>query len=320
MAEGLANWLSTYVDLSEGIPSKWTLERVTSLIPTEELQPLFKEFADLAKKRATIAIDGKALRGTKSWGKQNPLHLLHAWSVEERICLGQVPIDEKSNEITALPLLVSPLELKGTVITADALHTQKKSVKIITEKQADYILPVKGNHAALLEDIQLLFEEADDLEYKGIDSAQKQTVEKTGGRVESRDYALLSSEGLPGITEWMNCHCVGRVRRKRSKGDKTSEEICYYITSLDFDIEQFAKSARGHWNVENGLHWSLDVIFREDHHRYQKKIGAANLSLMRKVALTLLGRDKIAKCGRATKQVKALASDSYRDHLLKNCF
>jgi len=318
--EGFTSWLSSYVDLSSGIPSKWTLERVVSLIPTAQLQPLFAQFADSLKKAGTIAIDGKTLRGTRGWEKDHPLHLLHAWSVEEGICLGQVPVDEKSNEITAFPILISQLEVKGTVITADAIHTQKASTEIVSKKGADYAFPVKGNHPGLLEDIELLFAEADDVQFRGIDAAHTETLEKIGGRVEKRSYTLLSAEGLPEISDWVNCHCVGRVIRERSKDEKQTKETSYYITSLDFDVDQFAKSARGHWGVENGLHWSLDVIFREDQHRYQQRVGAANLSLIRKIALTVLTRDTTVKRGRATKQMKAMGSAAYRDHLLKNCF
>lgn len=210
--------------------------------------------------------------------------------------------------------------MKGTVITADAIHTQKKSVKAIVAKKADYILPVKENQSGLLEDIKLLFSEADSAQFQGMDAARTETLEKIGGRVESRCYELVSAEGLPGIADWSSCCCVGRVTRKRTKGDKVSEETTFYISSLDFDIEQFSKSTRGHWGVENGLHWALDVIFREDKHRYQERTGAANLSLIRKIALGVLTRDITVKKGRATKQMKALGSAIYRDHLLKNCF
>jgi predicted transposase YbfD/YdcC len=318
--EDFSRWLGTYVDLSGGIPSKWTLERVVSLIPTSQLQPLFSLFREHAKKIGTIAIDGKTLRGTKEWGQGHPLHLLHAWSVEEGICIGQVPVDEKSNEITAFPILVSQLELEGSVVTADAMNTQKASVQAVVAKKGDYALPVKENHPGFLEDIKLLFAEADRVQFRGIDAAHTETLEKRGGRVESRRYELLSAEELVGIAEWAGCCCVGRVTRKRTKGEKTSEEIVYYITSLDFDVEQFAKSVRGHWGVENGLHWALDVIFREDGHRYRARIGAANLSLIRKIALGVLTRDTTVKKGKATKQMKAIASSAYRDHLLNNCF
>lgn len=322
LAEGedFTKWLTSYVDLSGGIPSKWTLERVTSLIPTSQLEPLFAQFKQHVDEIKTIAIDGKTLCGSRDWNKEHPLHLLHAWSVEDGVCLAQVAVNEKSNEITAFPNLISKLELKGAIITADAIHTQKASVKCVIDKKADYILPVKENQPGLLKDIKLLFSEADSVEFCGIDAARTETLEKIGGRVEKRCYELLNAEELPGISEWRGCCCVGRVTRRRTKGDKTSEETIFYITSLDFNIEQFEKSTRGHWGVENGLHWALDVIFREDKHRYQERIGAANLSLIRKIALGILTRDKTVKKGRATKQMKALGSSTYRDHLLKNCF
>jgi predicted transposase YbfD/YdcC len=318
--EDFAKWLNSYVDISEGIPSKWTLERVISLIPTTTLQPLLLQFRDYAKKIGTIAIDGKTLRGSRGWDKGHPLHLLHAWSVEDGVCLGQVAIDQKSNEITAFPDLIAQLEIKDAVITADAIHTQKASVRSVIDKKADYIFPVKENQSNLLEDIKLLFKEADQVQFRGIDAAHTETLEKRGGRVESRKYELLSAQDLAGISEWAGCRCVGRVTRQRSKGDKITEEVIYYITSLDFEAEQFGKSVREHWGVENGLHWALDVIFREDNHRYQKRMGVANLSLMRKVALGVLSRDKTIKKGKATKQMKAVSSPTYRDHLLKNCF
>jgi len=250
----------------------------------------------MPQKIGTIAIDGKTLRGSRDWDKKHPLHLLHAWSVEDGVCLAQVSVDQKSNEITAFPELISLLEIKGAVITADAIHTQKASIKAVVDKKGNYAFPVKENQSNLLEDIQLLFREADAVQFRRIDAAHTETVEKKGGRVESRRYELLSAQGLPGITDWVGCRCVGRVKRKRSKGDKTTEETVYYITSLDFDAEQFGKSVREHWSVES-LHWALDVTLREDGHRYQQRVGAANLSLMRKTALGVLTRDTTTKIG-----------------------
>lgn len=319
MAEGFADWFRSYIDLPESVPSSATLERVTALIPTAELLPLLNRFAAYVKIRK-VAIDGKTLCGTRGWDKGHPLHLLHAWESERGLCLTQVEVSKKSNEITALPVLIDQLELKGAIATADALHTHTTTVEALVAKGADYVLPVKKNQRLLLEDIELLFAEADNKDFKGIDAACTETTEKNGGRVESRQYALLSAKGLPGVEAWAKCACVGRVVRQRYKDGKTTEETCHYITSLKFDIEQFAQSVRGHWGVENGLHWTLDVVFREDNHRYQKRVGAANLSLMRKVAMTLLKRDTTARGGCATRQVKAFANSVYRDHLLQNCF
>ena len=137
--------------------------------------------------------------------------------------------------------------------------------------------------------------------------------------MEERRYQLLDIKGLGSVKEWAGCLRVGRVSRKRTKKGKTSLEICYYITSL-LDIDKFAKSVRNHWGIENGLHLSLDVIFEEDKHRYQDKIGAANLSLLRKVALAVLAKDTSLKCGKPARQMRAATSPTYRDHLVKNCF
>jgi predicted transposase YbfD/YdcC len=214
------------------------------------------------------------------------------------------------------------LELKGTIVTTDALNTQKKAAEAIISKGAEYILPVKENHKTLLDDIQLLFQEADQKEFKGVDAATSHSLEKSAGRIEERLYELLDATDLPDIEKWVGCSSVGRVTRTRTKGDKTSKEVCFYITSLDLDsdIEKFKKGVRGHWGVENGLHLSLDVIFQEDKHRFQDRVGAANLSLLRKVALRILTKDTTLKCGRPAKQMRAAVSPAYREHLIKNCF
>jgi len=322
-AKGMIEWISCYVDTASGIPSNKTLKRVMGLIPTESLSRLLENLKSAIQdfKGDIIAIDGKTLRGSRGWDKKDrPLHLLHAWSTEHGICLGQVSVDEKSNEITAIPELIKSLELKGTIVTTDALNTQKQTATAIIGKGGDYILPVKENHKDLYNDIQLFFKEADEKEFQGIDSAQSQSIEKSGGRVEERFYDLIDVDDLPAQEEWTGCRCIGRVIRKRTKGEKTSIEVCYYITSLNLNIDKFAKGVRKHWGVENGLHLFLDIIFAEDRHRYQDRVGAANLSLLRKIALAILSKDSSLKCGRAAKQMRAATSSSYRDHLFKNCF
>lgn len=321
VAHGVIDWLGKYVDVSSGIPSSKTLKRVMSLIPTKSLEHLLHCLRSVVIEGDTIAIDGKTLRGSRGWNEgARPLHLLHAWSTELGVCLGQVSVDEKSNEITAFPELIESLELKGAIVTADALNTQKKAVAAIIKKKADYVLPVKENHKDLYEDIKLLFQDADKKDFKGLDAAESQTQEKSAGRVEDRRYELLDIEGLASAKEWAGCSSVGRVTRKRTKGGKTSNEVCFYITSLELDIDRFANSVRRHWGVENGLHFALDVIFEEDKHRYQDRVGAANLSLLRKVALAILTKDSSLKCGRPAKQMRAATSPAYRDHLIKNCF
>ena len=322
-AEGMIDWIGKYVDISSGIPSSRTLKRLMSLIPTGSLNCLLESLRSVVHELHgdIIAIDGKTLRGSRGWNtKDRPLHLLHAWSTEQGICLAQVPVDEKSNEITAFPELIASLELKGTIVTTDALNTQRGSAEAIIKNGGDYILPVKGNHKDLRDDIQLLFQDADKKKFRGVDATQSQTLEKSAGRIEERFYDLVDIEDLPAAREWAGCRSVGRVTRKRTKGEKTSEEVCFYITSLDLDIEKFERSVRQHWGVENRLHLALDIVFDEDRHRYQDRIGAANLSLLRKVALAILSKDVSLKCGKAAKQMRAATSSAFREHLLKNCF
>jgi predicted transposase YbfD/YdcC len=322
-AHGMIEWISKYVDTSAGIPSSKTFKRVMSLLPTKSLESLLQSIRSAVVDLAgdIVAIDGKTLRGTRGWNeKDRPLHLLHAWSTELGVCLGQVSVDEKSNEIMAIPELIESLELKGTIVTTDALNTQKKVAATIIKQEADYSLPVKENHKDLFNDIQLLFQDADKKKFKGVDAVESYSLEKSGGRIEERVYELLDIEDLPAAKEWAGCTSVGRVTRRRTKGHKTSVEVCFYITSLDLEIEKFAKSVRKHWGVENGLHLALDVIFEEDKHRYQDRVGAANLSLLRKVALGILTKDTSLKCGRRAKQMRAATSSIYRDHLIKNCF
>lgn len=320
-ANGMSDWLGKYVDIRSGIPSSQTLKRVISLIPTSSLERLLDCIRSCLVEGDVIAIDGKTVRGSRGWNEDDrPLHLLHAWSSELGVCLGQVSVDEKSNEITAFPNLIEKLELKGTIVTTDALNTQKKAAAAIIQEKADYVLPVKENHKNLYDDIELLFKDADKREFKGLDAAENHSQEKSAGRVEERNYQLLDIKNLSSAKEWAGCSSVGRVTRKRTKKGKTSTEVCYYITSLELDIDKFSQGVRKYWGVENGLHLSLDVVFQEDKHRFQDKIGVANLSLLRKVALSILAKDTTLKCGKPAKQMRAATSISYRDHLIKNCF
>ena len=249
-AEGMIDWISKYVDTSSGIPSSAILKRVMSLIPTKSLEGLLKSIRSFASSLEddVIAIDGKTLRGSRGWSEDaRPLHLLHAWSTNEGICLAQESVDEKSNEITAFSTLIESLEIKGAIVTTDALNTQKKTAAAIIAKEADYILPVKENHKGLYDDIHLLFQNADSKQFKGVDAASIGNLDKSAGRLEKRYYELIDAE------EW-GFSSVGRVTRERTKKEKTSIEVCYYITTLDLEIKKFARGVRKHWGVENGLH------------------------------------------------------------------
>jgi len=273
------------------------------------------------KKGDVVSFDGKTLRGTSASEKGlKAIHTLNAWSRENGICIGQVKVDDKSNEITAMPELMSLLDLKGTIITGDALNTQKETARKAVEKGADYVLPVKGNHPTLKEEIEVLFNEAEQADYKGFDADDYETSEKAHGRVEIRRYISLDGEDIPSANEWAGMKSVGKVIRERTEKGKTTKETHYYISSCEIDAKVLEMVTRGHWGVENGLHWSLDVVFKEDKLRYRARNGASNLSTIRKITLGMLSRDKTAKCGREGKRLLAATDPVYRDKVLKNLF
>lgn len=323
VAESMEPWIAQFVDLSSGIPSAHTIERVFSLISPEVMEKIFIEIMGLLKekKEKVICFDGKTLRGTAdvNTGKQ-AIHLLNAWSVENGICIGQRKVSEKSNEITAIPELMDLLDLKGTIITADALNTQKTVVAKAVKRGADYVLPVKGNHKGLLEDIELLFQEAQQKKFQGIDADQYETLEKSRGRIEKREYYSMDADELPDKADWAGIKSLGMVIRERTIQEKVSTEIIYYISSCEVDAQLLAKCVREHWQVENGLHWSLDIILREDKLRYRHEVGARNLSTIRKIILGALGKNKTRKCGRMGKRVIAASDPFFREEVLKNLF
>ena len=319
MGEALEEWIRKFVPLPSGIPSHDTFGRVFSLICPKAFNKFLEEWVGFIRKRVkgeVVNFDGKTLRGTKNAG--NPLHLLNAWSVDNRICLGQLPVDEKTNEIKVLPELIKLLELKDCIITADALNTQKDVAKAAIEAGADYVLPVKGNHPSLKEDIELFFQDALKKEFKGIDADNYETMEKSHGRIESRKYYVIDGEELPERQLWKGVKSLGMVIRERTNKGKTETEVVYYLMSTEIDAKLLEKCTRGHWEVENSLHWRLDVIFREDESRYRDKTGAQNLSIIRKMALGALSRDKSVKVGIQAKRLRAAGNAEYREYVFKN--
>ena len=320
--EHLADWIGKYVKLPFGIPSHDTFGRTFGLIDNQAFSQFLIDWAEhlrIKRDKEIVAMDGKTLRGNaQKQAGASGLHLLNAWSVENGISLGHLDVDTKTNEITVIPRLIEILDLEGCIVTADALNTQKTTAAAVINAKADYVLPVKGNHKDLLEDMKLLFDEAESKDYKGIDADQFETIEKDHGRVEQRLYSMVDAEDLPVSTEWPNLKSVGRVVRRRTYGDRSTFEVCYFIMSLEIDANLFARAVRGHWGVENNLHWCLDVIFREDHSKYRDREGAQNLSAVRKMALGLLKKEESVKKSLKRKRFQALTSEHYREMVLKN--
>jgi len=286
------DWLKGFLELPNGIPSHDTFRRVFSLLKPDSLQKCLTRWLQAIGELPpgeVIAIDGKTLKRSfdRSNGKAG-LHLVNAWATERNIILGQMAVDEKSNEIVAIPELLDSLEVKNSVITIDAIGCQKEIAAKIRENQADYVLGLKANHPTLWNNTKLLFEKqrlgiSDDAQYSVFE-----TVEKDHGRIESRRCHACSAASIPRADEWRDLKSVVMIERTREVNGKTTSQTHYYISSLPPDAEQLVDKIRSHWKVENTLHWTLDVIFNEDQSRLRDQTGAQNLSLLRKVAISLI--------------------------------
>lgn len=283
------DFLRNYLELPNGIPSHDTIQRVFAMVPSEFLENFQRQWNEMLssnegeKIKKLLAIDGKTQRGNSS-RNQKANHIVSA--VDDRgFCLGQKRVDEKTNEIKAIPDLLDDLNIKGTIITTDAMGTQTAIVKKIRQKQADYVLALKGNQGNLLEDVRLYFSDRGFLEK----SAYKKTVEKARGKTEKREYWQTDDiTWLSQKKEWKGLKTLILSRNTISdrEGEKKIEER-YFISSLPLGIEEIARAVRGHWMVES-YHWHLDVTFREDGNHTLEKQAAYNLNIVRKLSLNIL--------------------------------
>ena len=306
-------WLSTFLELPNGIPSHDTFNRFFSALDPESFEECFMNWISSISEYIqgeVISIDGKALRGSKWNASQTAIHLVSAWANTNQLALAQCMVDQKSNEITAIPKLLDMLFLKGCIITIDAMGTQCDIAKKIVEKEADYILAVKGNQKELFENIQdaFRFEKKSD-SYK--------TVESDHGRVETRICTIITTlEMIENPDKWSRLQTLIRLDCERySKATKKTEtETRFYISSLNQSAEKIGSAIRSHWGIENKLHWMLDVAFNEDHSRKRAGNAAVNFSTLNKIALNLLKKEGTLKRGIKGKRLKA-AWDL--DYLLK---
>lgn len=325
MGEQMQEWIGQYVDIASGIPSSFTLERVISLIEPSALESMLGEVSQLFCSPSTedvIAIDGKSLCGSRDKVlEKRAVHILNAWSCQNRICIGQMKVDDKSNEITAICTLLDRIFIKDSIITTDALNTQTNTVAKIIEKGGHYVLPIKGNHSGLLESIKLLFTEAERVKFQGIDADEWESLEKSRGRVEERFCTVLDASELQETKEWKELKTAAKITRRRTVEGKTTEEVIYYISDLGLDASKIAKVVREHWSIENGLHHALDVVLSEDDHIYRNRNGAANLSALRKIVLAAL--EKVGtkkKRSKKTKRLLAAIDPIFRSECLKFIF
>ena len=302
--------LRRFLALPNGIPSHDTFSRVFArLDPAALLVCLHNWLNELREKLGGthVAIDGKTLRGSHDGEvRPNALHLVSAWATEARLFLAQLAVDQKSNEITAIPQLLELLDLEGDTVTIDAMGCQKEIAKAIIDKKANYVLQVKDNQPTLHAAISEAFIAMADDDYSESSLRRFRTVDRDHGREETRDYFIVDvPASLPCADEWTGLKSIGMVLRTRKEGDNISEEVAYYITSLEPQVKAFARVVRGHWGIETTLHWSLDVTFSEDQSRVRKDRGPENLAMLRRLVVSILQQDTSCKASLRGKRLIA---------------
>lgn len=314
-------WLRTFLELENGIPSHDTFRRVFILIKGQEFQRAFlnwiEDVRDLTNKEI-IGIDGKQLKGSrkKSQKRNEGLRMVSAWATKNRLVLGQLKSDEKSNEIRAIPELLRLLSLKGCIVTIDAMGCQKEIVKQIVSQEADYVISLKGNQGNLHKDVAEYFTWAEKIKFRDIEFDYFETVEKGHGRIETRRcFVTEDIDWLKEKADWAALKSIVMVEAIREmKGKKRSLEKRYFISSLKANAKESLRAVRSHWQIENQLHWVLDVAFSEDACQIKAENGAANVAVLRHIALNLLNQEKSYKRGIKAKQFKCALS---QDYLLK---
>ena len=285
------DWLKRFLKLPHGIPSHDTFERVFDLINPQVFQACFRSWVEVLRDVLSIkhvAIDGKTLRSSGTGGLK-ALHLVSAWATEQQLSLAQVACAEKSNEITAIPQLLELLDVKGAIVTIDAMGCQKAIAQKIVAQEGDYVLTVKNNQPNLLTDIQQSLAEASEKGFVGLESDSYETRAKGHGREEYRSYLVLhQTGGIRNAQEWSGLTTIGMCYSERTVNGVRSEELRYFIGSRKAKARVYAQALRNHWGIENALHWQLDVTFDEDDNRVTKRNGAENLALLRRLTLCLL--------------------------------
>jgi predicted transposase YbfD/YdcC len=312
-------WLKTFLVLSNGIPSHDTFGRVFALLDPQAFASCFATWTASicpSLNLKSIGIDGKTSRGSGS-DEDKPLHLVSAWANEARLSLGQIAVEDKSNEITAIPKLLEMLELKGAIVTIDAMGTQKDIAEKIVEKGADYVLPVKQNHPHLFEDLQKMFTQFVDSDMTAF-SYDVFTKENQGhGRTELRTvWVFTDIKKLRDWQLWKNLQSVIVVVRECWQGDKYSIEVSYHISSKKDSAEAFYGFIRDHWGIESRCHWVLDVCFGEDDSRVREGHAPENLTCLRRMAMAILRNAHGAKGGFATRRLFAGWNTTYLEKIL----
>lgn len=309
-------WLKTILELPNGIPSHDTFNRFFSALDPNEFEDCFldwvKDISNITQGEV-VSIDGKTICGSRNQGFKSATHIVSAWADKNQLILGQIKVDDKSNEITAIPKLLDALLLDGAIVTLDAMGCQKHIAKMIIDKNADYILAVKENQPDLFDDIQDSFRILPpDNEYQDVDYGH--------GRIETRKTSIITDLSLVETSsKWLRLTSIVRIQRHRhfKATGKEEQETSYYISSFN-DVEKIHAGIRKHWGIENKVHWILDVAFNEDHSRKRNENAAQNYSCLNRIALNLLKKDQSIKRGIKGKRLNAAWNNNYLMKLLKD--
>ena len=314
------------LQLPSGIPSDDTFRRVMSRLDPKLFQACFIEWVKSLQNQLqqVIALDGKYLRGSEYEASgQSPIIMVSAWAAQSRLVLGQIKTDVKSNEITAVPLLLALLDIKGSIVITDALNTQKDIVTQIRKQKADYLLPVKGNHPGLLEAITLCFDHAQEQKWEEIPHHFHTQTQVDHGRSVTRscwqiDLATRGHMWADKQKEWSGLSSIIKIVRDRQVKDKVTQETCYFISSLSGCAKQALRTVQQHWGIENKVHWVLDVVFKEDACHIHKDHAPQNMATVRHIVLNLVRQKKLENTSIRRRIKMAGWDDEYLFQLLQN--
>ena len=325
-ANAREEWLREFLELPHGIPSHDTLGRVFSLLDAHIFEECFTRWAHSLPvllngqlRREVIAVDGKTSRGSHNRKKgQNPLHLVSAWASDQGLVLGQVATKAKSNEIEAIPRLLNMIRVENSIVTIDAMGCQKDIAIQIKRQKADYILSLKDNHPTLAWLAKKAMKVAEDKTFEGTPYLRQIEKVKDHGRQETRRYTLLScNKSILRRAQWPGLQSIGMVEVKRTVNHETTKSVRFFVTSLTYrQMAEFMRGVRNHWHIEINLHWSLDVSFDDDKNRSRIGNAQENLSIIKRIALNMLNKDKSSKVGIKAKRKKAGWNNQYLQQII----